>query len=166
MIDDMEWLEAAKKALEYDPKTGFFLWKEPGIKRMVGVVAGTERGNGYWSISVNKSVRYAHRAAFAWVNGRWPKGQIDHINGNKKDNRIANLREATSQQNTANSKRRSDNTSGFKGVRKARLPGKWWAYIYVNGKDIYLGTYESPESAHQAYLKAAKIEFGEFTKPE
>jgi len=165
MIDkDRKWLEAAKKVLNYDPKTGFFRWKEPGIKRKVGAIAGTGRGNGYWSISINRSIRYAHRVAFAWVHGRWPRGQIDHINGRKKDNRIVNLREATNQQNAANSRRRKDNTSGFKGVRKARSEGKWWAYIYVNGKDTYIGTYDSPEKAHKAYVKEAQLKFGKFAK--
>jgi hypothetical protein len=163
---DMEWLSYAKLLLDYDPETGFFRWKKPGRKRKVGAIAGGIRGGGYWSISINHSVRYAHRAAFAWVHGRWPDGQIDHINGNRCDNRISNLREASNQQNQANARRRKDNTSGFKGVRPAKIKGKWWAYVYVNGKATYIGTYDSPELAHQGYVKAASVAFGEFAKPE
>jgi hypothetical protein len=165
MIDDMEWLACAKLLLDYDPETGKFKWLVRCGRQQVGVNAGTVSGR-YSYIRINGKPKLAHRVAFAWVHGRWPECQIDHINGDKRDNRIANLREATSRQNMANSKLRSDNTSGFKGVRKARLPGKWWAYICANGKDTYLGTYNTPEAAHQAYVKAAKIEFGKFAKPE
>jgi hypothetical protein len=163
---DKKWLEDAKKVLDYNPETGVFVWKVKMGRQSAGALAGTVGHTPYIYIRVNRIPKLAHRVAFAWVHGRWPNGQIDHINGDKRDNRICNLREATSQQNMANSKRRSDNTSGFKGVRKARLPGKWWAYIYMNGKDTYLGTYDTPELAHQAYVKAAKIEFGAFAKSE
>lgn len=162
---DIEWLACAKLFLDYDPETGRFKWLVRCGRQQAGTNAGTVSGR-YSYIRINGKPKLAHRVAFAWVHERWPECQIDHINGDKRDNRIANLREATSRQNMANSKRRSDNTSGFKGVRKARSPGKWWAYIYVDGKGTYLGTYDSPELAHQAYMKAAKTEFGEFAKPE
>ena len=161
-----QWLEDAKKVLDYNPETGLFTWMKKCGRQSAGTIAGAIEENGYCYIRVNKRARLAHRAAFAWVYGRWPINQIDHINGNKCDNRICNLREASSQQNAANTPRRKDNTSGFKGVRPAKTEGKWWANIYVNGKIKYLGTYDSPELAHQAYLKAADIEFGSFAKGE
>lgn len=84
--------------------------------------------------------------------------QIDHINGDKLNNQRDNLRSATNSQNRANSK--SKNKTGYKGVTKKR--NKWQAQINVDGQKIYLGTFDSPEEAHQAYIKAAERYFGEF----
>jgi len=163
---EMQWLEEAKTALSFNPNTGIFTWAKSGPKRKVGNIAGYCCEKGYRVICVNKKSYYAHRVAFAWFYERWPNKQIDHINGNKDDNRISNLREASNQQNQANARRRKDNTSGFKGVRRAKTKGKWCAYVYVNGKDTYIGTYDSQELAHQGYAKAASVAFGEFAKPE
>lgn len=162
-LSDDEWLECAKLVLDYDPDTGLFTWLASFGRVKAGDTAGTTGGT-YCYIRVNGSYRLAHRAAFAWVHGYWPKHHIDHINGDKRDNRICNLREATNKQNAANSPRRKDNTTGFKGVRRARRKGKWWAYIHINGHDKYLGTYDTPEEAHAAYVRAAEIEFGSFTR--
>lgn len=162
-LSDAEWLVCAKRVLDYDPDTGDFTWKFRQGRQQAGTIAGTVRGK-YCYIRVYGEVRLAHRAAFAWVHGFWPTHQIDHINGDKQDNRIVNLRAATSQQNAANTPRCKDNTTGFKGVRRARKAGKWWAYIYVDGHDKYLGTYDTPEAAHEAYLKAAEIEFKGFVR--
>lgn len=158
-----QWLECAKMVLNYNPDTGVFTWLASTGRVKAGDTAGTTRGN-YCYIRVNGSIRLAHRAAFAWVHGNWPEHQIDHINGDKRDNRICNLREATNKQNAANSPMRKDNTSGFKGVRPARTHGKWWAHIYVDGRCRYLGTYDTPEEAHAVYLKAAEVEFGSFAR--
>jgi hypothetical protein len=160
---DDEWLDCAKQVLHYSPDTGEFTWLKSQGRQKAGTVAGTTRGI-YKYIRVNNSVRLAHRAAFAWVYGYWPPQHVDHINGDKRDNRIVNLRAATNKQNSANSPRRKDNTSGFKGVRRARTAGKWWAQIYADGRLRYIGTYDTPEEAHGAYLKAAEIEFGQFVR--
>jgi hypothetical protein len=96
------------------------------------------------------------------VYGRWPAEQIDHVNGVKGDNRIANLREATPTQNVANTLARRNNKCGKKGVVLAR--GKWQAQIYPNGRQIKLGSFNSAEEAHAAYCSAARIYFGEFAR--
>lgn len=160
---DTEWLSCAKQVLEYNQDTGNFTWLVSQGRQKAGTIAGSLRGV-YKYIRVNKQVRLAHRAAFAWVHGYWPSQHVDHINGDKWDNRISNLREATNQQNAANSPLRNDNTSGFKGVRKARTAGKWWAIIYFDGREKYLGTYDTPEDAHKAYLRAAEIAFKDFVR--
>lgn len=88
--------------------------------------------------------------------------QIDHINGNKLDNRRCNLREATHQQNNFNKPRLKRNTPGFKGVSYRKDIDKYRAYISVNYKQISLGCFDTPEEAHQAYCNAAKKYHGEF----
>lgn len=94
-----------------------------------------------------------------------PEGiEVDHINGDGLDNRRANLRLATRAQNQWNSGRRSDNTSGFKGVGWVRSRQRWQAKIKVRGLRIFLGYHASPEAAAQAYDAAARQHFGEFAR--
>lgn len=88
--------------------------------------------------------------------------EVDHINHNTLDNRCVNLRNVTHKQNLMNVKKRSDNTSGFKGVSLVKPEMKWRAVIKCNGKCEYIGTYNTPEEAGAAYDKAAKIHYGEF----
>jgi len=106
-----------------------------------------------------------HRLVWLYVHGRWPKDQIDHINGNRSDNRLCNLREATCSQNLMNARAHSHNTSGLKGACKHE-PGYWSSVIRVNGKNKYLGRFKSPEEAHAVYASAAKKYFGEFARAE
>lgn len=88
----------------------------------------------------------------------------DHIDGNTLNNRRGNLRPGSPVQNSRNQKRRSDNTSGFKGVCLYKSRGVWIAQIQVLGKKIFLGHYSTPEEAHAAYCEAAKLHFGEFAR--
>ena len=101
--------------------------------------------------------------AWLYVHGKFPSDQIDHINLDKLDNRIVNLREATAAQNFANREAYTNNTSGFKGVRKKGR--KWEARIGFNGKVLTIGSSDSPEQAHAAYVAKAKELFGEFHNP-
>ena len=100
-----------------------------------------------------------HRLLLGATN---PKMQVDHINGNKLDNRKENLRLATNQQNQHNVGKRKNNTSGYKGVSWYRKRKKWKAAIKHNKKSIHLGYYDTPEEASRAYDKAAVEFFGEF----
>jgi hypothetical protein len=146
--------------LDYDPSTGKFWWKDE---------AGTLSTNGYRYIRVRGKMRLAHRMAWAIYYGEEPpKGTIiDHINGDRQDNRIANLRLADFSQNGANARLHAHNTSGYKGVakvvRKGKWTGRWQASITVRNKQRSLGThFRTPEAAHEAYLKAAREHHGEF----
>lgn len=115
-----------------------------------------------------KPTELLHRIVLARVLERELESHehVDHINGNPLDNRRENLRLATRSQNMANSTRRSDNTSGYKGVCWDKGMQKWRAGLSVNGKTRYLGCFDSPEQAHAVYLEAAKALHGEFARSE
>ena len=132
-----------------------------GNRAKAGTVAGSPHVKGYITICVDYKSYLAHRLVFLFHHGYMPEF-IDHKNQNKKDNRIENLREATKAQNNENQKLNKTNKSGFKGVSWQKKNNKWAAYISVNNKTKNLGLYETPESAHEAYCKAAKQQFGEF----
>jgi hypothetical protein len=153
-----------RELLHYDPETGVFTWLVKPSKRArirVGDVAGNVGPDGYRRIRVG--CKYlSHRLAWLWMTGEWPPHQIDHINGAKHDNRICNLRVATGSQNQANARKRSDNTSGYKGVRPSR--GRWRAEIRVNGSRRHIGIFNDPAEAHAAYVDAAVKHSGEFAR--
>jgi hypothetical protein len=102
---------------------------------------------------------YAHRIIFAWVHGHWPANQIDHIDGNKLNNRIENLREVSNAGNARNQKRRSTNTSGHTGIYWHNHANKWAAQITVDGRRMRLGYFHSKSDAI-AVRKAAEVEHG------
>lgn len=148
-----------RERLDYDPVSGVFRWKTSASNRIrVGSTAGCINTIGYCQIYIGSKPYLAHRLAWLHVFGAWPDGVIDHINGNRSDNRICNLREATRAQNNANARVRSDNTSGLKGV--SPLHGRWAA----QAGGVYLGLFDTPEEAHAAYVAAAKERFGNFAR--
>lgn len=149
--------EQLKNALDYDPNTGVFLWKiRPSKAVKVGDIAGcTEKRIGYITIGIAKRIYKAHRLAWLYMHGEWPKGLIDHINGDKADNRIANLRDVFADGNSQNVRKPNRrNKSGFMGV--IWFQNKWRASMSVNGKSKWLGDYSTPEEAHQIYLEAKR----------
>lgn len=159
-------IERIRELLIYDPDTGVFTWKKATSNRArVGGVAGN-MSRGYREISIDGKSYRAHRLIWLLVHGRWPKVCIDHVNGNPDDNRLANLREASTQENTRNTRTHADNMSGFKGATYCR--GRYYlpyqARICVNGKTKPLGWYATAEEAHQAYEKAARELFGQFAR--
>lgn len=149
--------------LNYDEKTGVFRWKiSPSNRAAVGSVAGSLHNRGYRQINIDGTPRLAHRLAWLYVYGEFPEDQIDHVNGVRTDNRIANLRKATNAQNNQNQRSaHARNTSGKLGVSIFRN-NKFLAQIGFNGKSHYLGYYDSAEDAHEAYVKAKRKlhEFG------
>jgi hypothetical protein len=158
--------EHLRELLHYDPETGVFTWimRGPG-RRLCGTV-GSVNPLGYQRIAINRRYYQAHRLAWLYVHGEWPVGDIDHINGDPGDNRIANLRPATRSQNLANSKRRKNNTSGYKGVSWNKQARKWHARIGVDGQYKHLGLFTDPAEAHEAWLAAAKKTSREFARAE
>lgn len=119
--------------------------------RQAGKEAGGISNHGYLRVSINGRLYLAHRIAWAMVTGAWPSGDLDHINGDRTDNRISNLRIAPPRENNRNLSRREDNASGVTGVARAR--GKWRAYI--EGTNLgHFATLEAAISARKAAEKA------------
>ena len=154
-------IERLKELLFYSPETGVFSHrkKRTGVPYS-GMKAGCineTRGVPYERIKVDGKAYKAHRLAWLYVNGKFPDGEIDHINGNTLDNRICNLREVSSEGNCRNRTKRADNKSGVTGVNFQC--GKWVARITHNKKKVNLGSFNNLEDAKAARLKA-EAEYG------
>jgi hypothetical protein len=146
-----------KKNLKYDENNGLFYWVSNFHKSKIGQVAGYKMKNGYIMIGISGVGYLAHRLAWLYVNGKFPKDKIDHINGVRDDNRIANLREATQAENLQNqSKPRITNKSGYLGVSWRKSEKKYIAQIRVNGKKTKIGLFDDPKDAHLAYVEAKR----------
>lgn len=152
------------KYLDYCSDTGVFTWKVKTKTNDIGNVAGNTNWRGYTSIWINGLHYSAHRLAWAICNGVWPIGDIDHINENKSDNRICNLRQANRSQNMFNRGKNKNNTSGFKGVVFCKDTGRWRAQMSIYGKSVNIGRFDTKEDAANAYLEKAKELRGEFAK--
>ena len=152
-----------KSIIAYDSNTGEFVRKTSRRSDKIGQRAGTVGKNGYVYINVGKKIYLAHRLAWLYVYGVDPQGHIDHVNRDRSDNRIANLRECPTKQagNGQNVTRRKDNSSGFTGVHYFKRTGKWQAYITVEGQRHNLGYFSSAEEAAAAYA-IAKAEYHVF----
>jgi len=163
----LPFVEELNELFNYDPDTGLFTWKKTLSNRAVaGSIAGSLQSQGYIYISINGKKYSAHRLAYKVFHGSDPVDQIDHIDMDKSNNRIANLRDATNTQNSGNTGPYKTNTSGIKGVYWVSGRKKWRARIMCNGKKIDLGYYQIKEEAALAYEKAAKEYFGDFARTE
>ncbi len=156
--------------IDYNPETGALIWKpiveQSSIDKMwntrfAGKKITHKNSSGHIQFGMNGKNYLAHRMAWLIVHGDLPD-LIDHANGVRDDNRLCNLRPATRSQNSSNTRRRSDNTSGYRGVSHRCHPIKWSAFIGVNGKTLHLGNFDRPEDAAHAYDAAAKKYHGEF----
>lgn len=166
--------EKLKEVLDYNPISGEFFWRDYQLpsrkarrktgRACIGSRAGHNRKrDGYLELRYDGTLYLGHRLAWLYVHGEWPSGELDHINGNPADNRIKNLRPATRSQQNGNTRRRRNNKTGFKGVCKYR--DRYSAYIKIpKQKSKYLGSFASPQEAHQAYIAAAREVFGEFAR--
>lgn len=144
---------------DYDPETGLLVRLVRTSNCVhVGEVAGC-LNNGYFRVSVNGKRYLLHRLAWFIHYGAWPKDQLDHINRNRTDNRIANLREVDYLENNKNKSMPTRNTSGVVGVCWHRQAQKWQASIMVNQKQIHLGVFDTFEEAVAA-RKAAEVLYG------
>lgn len=152
------------EALVYDPDNGVFTWKIQSGKARIGDIAGSPTKAGYIAIGIGRKKYLAHRIAWLLTSGNWPTDHIDHINGNRTDNRIANLRPATQAQNNLNRPKQTRSKSGSKGVWF--VSNRWRAGIRMNGKVEYLGRFGNKADAVAAYNARASELFGEFNRVE
>lgn len=157
-------LNELKQHLEYDAANGCFYRKTSNNQHKVGELAGNKRKNGYSIVKVCKTNILIHRLVWLFEHGEWPKECLDHIDGDKSNNRIQNLREATYAQNRVNTGVQVNNLLGLKGVQLHTQSGKYRARITWNGKKRSLGLYYTPEEAHAAYVEAAKQLHKEFMR--
>jgi hypothetical protein len=149
--------ELLKQMVRYDPYSGIFTWRVPRKSQKAGDCAGSTTGR-YIRISLFDRPYSAHRLAFLYMTDAWPNGPVDHINGDKRDNRWCNLRQADATINAQNVRKPSKrNGLGLLGVsppQRGRTQFK--ATIQVDGKSVHLGYYKTAEEAHEAYLKAKR----------
>ena len=150
-----------RSILHYDPLTGVFTRRESAGNRLAGSVAGSLSSQGYIRVWVLKRHYMAHRLAWLYVYGTWPKHDIDHINRNRSDNRIANLRDVTNQQNMCNAGDFSTNTSGRKGVYWDKRDSRWRACIVNKGRYLSLGYFGTQAEAVAARVAAEKLYWAE-----
>lgn len=151
VLSEMITAERLRELLHYDPETGIFIWRVNRARRQTaGKVAGSFASQGYWIIGVEGINYKAHRLAWLYVYGEWPKDQIDHLNGIKDDNRISNLRDVDNVINSHN-KRIAMATARNELLGVSRRNGKWYSQIKA-----FLGYFDTPEEAHEAYLVAKR----------
>lgn len=149
-------ISALRAAFRYEERTGRLFWRiSPSQSVRAGDAAGSDNGQGYMTVKY-KGKKYAlHRLVWALWYGEFPNQDIDHINGHRSDNRIANLRAVTNQQNCQNRRKPTKkNKSGFLGV--AQEGSRWRAQICVDNRRIRLGYFDSPQQAHEAYMRAKR----------
>lgn len=170
--------ERVRDALDYDPATGVFVWRERELSsfatvrsgrvwntKYAGKVAGSLDSGGYSKISIDAKDYRAHRLAWLYATGAWPAEQIDHRDGDTSNNRFDNLREATNAENGCNRCAYTNNSSGVKGVCWNGQRKKWMAQIQVDGCKIYLGLFTNLNDAAAAYAIAAQEHHGRFARP-
>jgi hypothetical protein len=160
-LSDKLTQDRLKELLRYDSNTGIFIWLKSSNGRIkVGDIAGTINNNYYCRIMIDNKRYYAHKLVWLYVYGELPDLIVDHINGNRNDNRVANLRLAARSQNNMNSKKRTNNLKGTSYHKRDKV---WHSEIRFENNRLYLGTFETQEAAHEAY-KIASIKYhGEFS---
>ena len=144
----------------YDSATGVWRYRKTIGGYRAGSVAGRMAKHGYRELTMAGKRYSEHRLAWKFVYGSDPCAAIDHINGNRTDNRIANLRLATRSQNAVNSRAPSKAKSGLRGVYK--MYNKYGSYVCFNYKKLWLGLFDTPEEAHAAYCMKRRELFGDY----
>ncbi len=147
-----------KELLHYNPDTGIFTWRANYSSRTKGEPAGNVHHKGYVRIGIDMCSYFAHRLAFLYMLGDFPKHGTDHINHVKDDNRWVNLRDVSQKLNNKNITLPKNNTSGVVGVYWNKLRHKWQAYVIVNKKQIHLGLFNCITAATIA-RKTAEVKY-------
>lgn len=150
--------ERVRELFDYDAENGILIRKKDEYGRVVNRPCGHKPINrGYGEVGIAGKTYKVHRIIWLWYYGDWPVNFIDHINQNKMDNRIENLRDVSNSENIQNTKLYSTNSSSYPGVSFNKHANKFMAYIWINNKRLYLGYFATAEEAFLAY-QLAKIE--------
>ena len=153
-------LEELKKRVHYNPETGIFTWTYTNVMVNQKVIQGERADHiskGYYRIGINRIRYFSARLAWLYMTGEWPKYHVDHINGDPLDNRFVNLRDVTAAINIQNQRKPgTKNRSGYLGVSLNKKDGKYHAFICTNYQTKWLGRYDDPAVAYQAYLSAKR----------
>lgn len=150
----LDWAEL-RGVLAYDPETGHFT-RLKGCRE--GRRAAILRKTGYLQVTIGRRFYIAHRLAWFYMHGKWPQGVIDHINGVRDDNRIANLRDVPQSINMQNRKRpQANNKVGLLGVTEDPKRGLFAAHITICGKATRIGSFVTAQEAHEAYLNVKRV---------
>ena len=171
-----------RQLVDYDPDTGAMYWRRRPVgmfshgrhtqersariwnAQNAGRKIENRSSNGYLSVHVGVGGRrsiLAHRVAWCLFYGEWPSGMIDHMNGERDDNRIANLRIASPSENGRNRRKNVTNTSGCKGVYFCKQKRRWRAFMKLDGKVLHFGYHKTIEAAKEARA-AAEAQHGFF----
>lgn len=151
--------ERVRELFSYDPLSGELKWRISQGSIKSGKILKTLNNTGYIGVSADKKYYLAHRLIWLYVHGKFPDGQIDHINGHRNDNRLENLRDVAHRENSRNQRLSAKNSSGIVGVGWHKAQSKWQAFIGVSRKTVYLGKYEGFFEACCA-RKSAENKFG------
>jgi hypothetical protein len=144
-----------KEYVHYDSNTGVFTRLKKSGKGAVGARMDGDKGDGYRRVRLLGQRYSAHRLAWFYVHGEWPKGEIDHINHDPSDNRMSNLRDCTKSTNQQNRIRANRNSkTGYMGVFKNK--NRFGSRIYLGKEDLFLGNFATAEQAHDAYVNAKR----------
>jgi hypothetical protein len=156
-------IERLKELLTYHPETGIFTWNRTlrGGGARLGQAAGHVSRFGYIVICIDGKKYYAHRLAIFYMTGAEPMHAVDHMDGNRSNNRIENLRDVTLQVNQQNRRRACNRSTGrssqFLGVSWKKEHRKWGAHIAgPDGRQKFLGYFDTELAAHESYVKAKR----------
>ena len=165
--------ELVRDLLNYDPETGIFTWRKLAFQARavkLGDSAGTRHSSGYWQLCIEGKRYLAHRVAWLYVHGVWPKEQLDHIDRDKTNNRIANLRIAAPHENQRNRATPCNSRTGVKGVSERTLRTGRVKFVATikprTGNQIFLGSFDTLEEARAARVAGARALYGAFANEE
>lgn len=151
--------ERVKELFDYDAENGWLIRKKDNHGRIVNRPCGIKPNHhGYGPLTIDGNTYHVHRVIWLWHKGEWPENDIDHIDRDRMNNRIENLRPATRQENLHNIGMNRNNSSGYPGVCFHKPTNKFMARIWINNKQIYLGLFTTAEEAFEAYM-IAKIKY-------
>lgn len=157
MATDLITQERLQSLLTYDPDTGIFTSRVRRKTHRIGDKVGVLSGGGYLRCMLDRRGYALHHLAWLHEFGVWPSGQLDHINHDRTDNRIANLREVSCRENHHNRARKTRSASGYLGVTWHKRDQRWQAHIEIDGNAKYLGQYKDLNDAIAARCAAERI---------